>query len=93
LETDREMDDRNSDSSFENPCHNPVLGQEHRYGDLGFKVVLPKFFGTLQAKGFIDWLHEVERIFNYKEVPDHMKVKLFTIKLKGRASTWSEQLK
>jgi hypothetical protein len=90
LERDPEIDDRNSDSSFENLYHNPVLGreqcgQEHRYGDLGFKVVLQEFSGTLQAEGFIDWLQEVERIFDYKEVPDRMKVKLFAIELKGHA--------
>jgi hypothetical protein len=98
LERDREMDDRDSDSSFENPCHNPVLGweqhvQEHQYGDLGFKVELPEFSGTLQAEGFIDWLHEVERIFDYKEVPYCMKVKLVAIKLKVSAYAWWEKLK
>jgi hypothetical protein len=46
---------------------------------------------TLQAEGFIDWLHEVEQIFDYKEVPNRMKVKLVAIKLKGRASAWWEQ--
>ena len=54
---------------------------------------LPEFTGTLQAEGFIDWLNEVERIFEYKEVPDRVKVKLVAIKLKGRASAWWEQLK
>jgi len=93
LERDREMDDRDSDSSIENPYHNPVLGREHRYGDLRFKVELSEFAGTLQAEGFIDWLHEEERIFDYKEVPDRMKVKLVAIKLKDCASTWWKQLK
>jgi hypothetical protein len=37
------MDDHDSDSSFENPYHNPVLGREkcgreYQYGHLGFKV-------------------------------------------------------
>jgi len=98
LEKDREMDDRDSDSSFENPYHNPILGREqrgweHRYEDLGFKVELLEFSGTLQAEGFIDWLHEVERIFDYKEVLDRIKVKLVSIKLNGRAFAWWEQLK
>lgn len=47
----------------------------------------------LQAEGFIDWLNDVERIFDFKEVPDHAKVKLVAIKLKGRASVWWEQLR
>ncbi|XP_068645184.1 uncharacterized protein [Aristolochia californica] len=45
------------------------------------------------AKGFIDWLQEIERIFEYKEVPENVKVKLVAIKLKGRASAWWEQLR
>jgi len=81
LERDHEMDDRDSDSNFENPYHNLVLGwelcgREQQYRNLGFKVKLPEF---------IDWLHKVERIFDYKEVADRMKVKLVAIKLKGRA--------
>ena len=92
------MDDRDSESNFENPYHNPVLGREQcvrdwQHGDLGFKVELLEFSGTLQAEGFIDWLHEVERIFEYKEISDRMKVKLVAIKLKGRTSAWWEQLK
>jgi hypothetical protein len=92
------MDDRDSDSSFENPYHNPVLGREKRgreyqYGHLGFKVELPEFSSTLQAERFINWLHEVERSFDYKEVPGRMKVKLVAIKLKSHASSWWEQLK
>jgi hypothetical protein len=84
------MDDGDLESNFENPYHNPVMGWEQcvwdwRHGDLGFKVELLEFSGTLQAEGFIDWLHEVERIFDYKEVSDRMKVKLVAIKLKGRA--------
>ncbi|KAF9661353.1 hypothetical protein SADUNF_Sadunf19G0059200 [Salix dunnii] len=31
---------------------------------------------TQQAEGFIDWLDEVELIFNYKEGPEQLKVKL-----------------
>ena len=98
LERDRKMDDRDSESNFENPYHNPVMGWEQRvrdwcHEDLGFKVELPEFSGTLQAEGFIDWLHEVERIFEYKKVSNRMKVKLVAIKLKGCASAWWEQLK
>jgi hypothetical protein len=60
---------------------------------LSFKVELLEFCSTLQAEGIIDWLHDVERIFDYKEVLDSTKMKLVTIKLKGRTSTRWEQLK
>lgn len=83
---------------FENPYCNTIpsreqRGQDERYREFNFRVELPDFSGTLQAEGFIDWLHEVERIFDYKEVLDCLKVKLIAIKLKGQASAWGEQLK
>ncbi|KAE8715853.1 putative Quercetin 3-O-methyltransferase 1 [Hibiscus syriacus] len=90
---DREASDHDTNSAFENPYHNRALfrehrGQEERHGDLSFRVDLLEFSGTLQAEGFVDWINEVERIFEYKEVPDRVKVKLIAIKLKGRASAW-----
>jgi hypothetical protein len=94
----REMENSDSDSTFDNPYHNPApnrdhSGRERHHGALGFKVDLPEFSGTLQAEGFVDWLNEIEWIFECKEVPDRDKVKLVAIKLKGRASAWWEQLK
>lgn len=59
------MDDRNSNSSFENPYHNYILGRDERYKDIDFRIELPEFSDTLQAEGFIDnWLHKVEWIFD-----------------------------
>ncbi|KAE8694063.1 putative Quercetin 3-O-methyltransferase 1 [Hibiscus syriacus] len=95
---DRDASDQDTNSAFENPYHNRALfrehrGREERHGDLGFRVDLLEFSGTLQAEGFVDWINEVKRIFEYKEVPDRVKVKLIAIKLKGRASAWWEQLR
>lgn len=61
--------------------------------DLGIKVNIPEFEGRMQHDEFIDWLHTVERIFEYEDVPEHYKVKLVAIKLKKHASIWWEQLK
>ncbi|KAG5235487.1 CCCH-type zinc finger family protein [Salix suchowensis] len=94
---ENEITDHDSDSTFDNPFHHrhnerEARGRDMFNGSLGFRVELPEFAGTLQAEGFIDWIDEVERIFDYKEVPEQIKVKLVAIKLKGRASTWWEQL-
>ena len=94
----REKESSDSDSTTENPYHIPARNQEYRgredrYKGFGFKIELPEFTGSLQAERFIDWLNELERIFEYKEVSDRDKVKLVAIKLKGRASAWWEQLK
>jgi hypothetical protein len=96
--SNREMENSDSDSTFDNLYHNPAPNRDHRgrerhHGALGFKVDMPEFSGTLQAEGFVDWLNELERIFEYKEVPNRNKVKLITIKLKGKGSAWWEQLK
>ncbi|KAE8655824.1 putative CCCH-type zinc finger family protein [Hibiscus syriacus] len=77
---DREASDHDTNSAFENPYHNRALfrehrGREERHGDLGFRVDLPEFSGMLQAEGFVDWINEVERIFEYNEVPDRVKDK------------------
>ncbi|KAJ0977838.1 hypothetical protein J5N97_013312 [Dioscorea zingiberensis] len=95
---DREVSDNDSESTFVNPYSRCRQSREHRareerHRDLGFRVELPEFTGTLHAEVFIDWLNEVERIFEYKEVLDRLKVKLVAIKLKSRASAWWEQLR
>ena len=56
-----------------------------------FKIELPEFSGSLSAEDFVDWLNQVERIFDYHEVPDHKKVKLIAIILRSRASACWEQ--
>ena len=94
-ETTNESDD--SHSHFENPFRAPPRGRpyvernESRL-DYNFKVEIPEFQGSLKPEDFVDWLNTVERVFDYYEVIDEKKVKLVTIRLKGRASAWWEQL-
>ena len=42
----------------------------------------------MQAEDFIDWMNAVERVFEYKDVPEDKKVILVTTKLHGRAFAW-----
>ncbi|PWA83669.1 reverse transcriptase domain-containing protein [Artemisia annua] len=60
---------------------------------LGFRMEIPEFAGGVQPDEFIDWIHTVERVFDLKEVPDSLKVKLVAVKLKKHASLWWEHLK
>ena len=57
------------------------------------KVEIPEFEGKMQPEEFMDWLHVVERIFDYKDIPIDLKVKLIAIKLKKHSSIWWEHLK
>ncbi|GKD11728.1 putative nucleotidyltransferase, ribonuclease H, partial [Tanacetum coccineum] len=56
-------------------------------------VDIPVFEGRIQPDEFIDWIHTVERVFDYQEVRDDLKVKIVAIKLKKHAYVWWEQLK
>lgn len=81
-----------------NPFHGRALlreprgeGQGNRYFDM--KVEIPEFEGRNRSDEFVDWLNSVERIFDFKEVPENKKVKAVAIKLTKFASAWWEQLK
>ncbi|GKA04780.1 hypothetical protein Tco_0683900, partial [Tanacetum coccineum] len=44
--------------------------------------------GKLHPDDFIDWLSMVERVFDMRDIPDKLKVKLVVIKLRQHASLW-----
>jgi len=53
-----------------------------------FRVEVPEFEVKLDPEEFLDWLHSVERVFEYKDVPGDKKVKLVALRLKKYASMW-----
>ncbi|CAN6320370.1 unnamed protein product [Urochloa humidicola] len=57
-----------------------------------FRVNLPEFSGGLSAENFVDWLDQVERIFEYADIPDVERVPAVAMRLKGRASVWWKNL-
>ncbi|KAF8387579.1 hypothetical protein HHK36_026233 [Tetracentron sinense] len=64
-----------------------------RFQDINMKVDIPEFEGKIRPEEFIDWSNTVERIFDYKEVPDFCEVQIVAIKLTKFALAWWEQLK
>jgi len=71
-----------SDSSEEEHEQRPRQQQRKRersYED--FKVDIPEFEGQLDLDIFVDWLQTVERVFEYKDIPEGKKVKLVALKL------------
>jgi len=55
---------------------------------LDFKVEISEFEGQLNPDDFLNWLNTVERVFEYKDVPDDKKVKLVAHNLGKYASIW-----
>ena len=53
-----------------------------------FRVKVPEFEGKLDPEEFLDWLHTVKRVFEYKDIPDDKKVKLVALRLRKYASMW-----
>ncbi|GJS41154.1 hypothetical protein Tco_0566197 [Tanacetum coccineum] len=48
---------------------------------LGLKIEIPEFTGKVHLDDFIDWLSTAERVFDVRDIPDKLKVKLVAIKL------------
>jgi len=44
-----------------------------------FKVEILEFEGKLDPDEFLEWLQTVERIFEYKDIPEDRKVKLLLL--------------
>ena len=53
-----------------------------------FKIEIPEFEGKLDPDEFIEWLQTVERVFEFKEIPEDKKVKLVALRLRKYASLW-----
>ncbi|GKB61807.1 hypothetical protein Tco_0917993 [Tanacetum coccineum] len=70
-----------------------VVDYDNRYRDdpirsLGLKIEIPEFTSKVHRDDFIDWLSTVERLFDVRDIPDKLKVKLVAIKLRQPASLW-----
>ncbi|GKC38100.1 gag-pol polyprotein-like protein, partial [Tanacetum coccineum] len=79
-----------SDSSHSSHQHRRERSSRH---DFDFKVDIPEFDRKIQLDEFLDWLHTVEKVFDFKEVSEDRKVKLVAIKLQKHAGLWWENLK
>ncbi|GJW31079.1 reverse transcriptase domain-containing protein [Tanacetum coccineum] len=87
-----EGNNSSSDEQLDRPRRNHM--EDNRCWESGMRVNIPEFDGdTLNPRGFIDWLVAVEEVFEFKEVPENKRVSLIATKLRGRASTWWQQLK
>ena len=72
---------------------NARKGNNTRDDDRSLKVDIPEFEGSLNPDDFLDWLNEIERIFDYKGYSDKQRCKVAILKFKDYASLWWENVK
>ena len=79
--------------------HKPKKGggrHAHDYerddGDFRLKVDISYFNGNLNIEDFIDWIADIDKFFDYMEVPKEKRVRLLACRLKAGASAWWERL-
>jgi len=78
-------------SSGEEDSREPRKRHGRKQASMDFKVEIPEFEGQLKLLNpdeFIDWMNTVERVFEYKDIPDGKKVKLVALKVRRYASIW-----
>jgi len=78
----------NSSSKEEEPLRTVRGGRRTPQNSNDFKVEIPEFEGKLDPDEFLEWLHTMERVFDYKDIPDDKKVKLVALRLGRYASLW-----
>ena len=90
-----EEDDRGSDRyRRQGQVRDQYRNSEHNHNwESGMRTEIPEFKGGMQAEEFLDWLANVEEIFDFKDVQEDRKVKLVATRLRGRAMAWWQQTK
>jgi len=73
-------------SSEEEPLRRPQSEPRMQANSNDFRVEIPEYEGKLDPEEFLDWLHMVERVFEYKDVPEDKKVKLVALRLRKYTS-------
>nr|GEZ75759.1 reverse transcriptase domain-containing protein [Tanacetum cinerariifolium] len=81
---------KKSDAEPSPPTRDPH--HDDRYRDdlrsMGLKIEIPKFTGKVHPDDSIDWFSTVECVFDVRDIPDKLKVKLVAIKLQQHASLY-----
>ncbi|GKC34135.1 reverse transcriptase domain-containing protein [Tanacetum coccineum] len=55
---------------------------------MGLKIEIPEFTSKVRLDDFIDCLSTIERVFDVRDIPEKLKVKLVAIKLRQHALLW-----
>jgi len=85
---DQEASNPISSSSEDEPPRKARMEPRFQTNSNDFRVEIPEFEGKLDPDEFIEWMHTVERVFEYKDVPNDTKVKLVALRLRKYTSLW-----
>ncbi|XP_074292222.1 uncharacterized protein LOC141619090 [Silene latifolia] len=61
--------------------------------DKHLKVEIPEFSSSLNPDDLLEWIRDIDKIFEYKSYIDVKAFKFVVLKLKGYASLWYDNLK
>ncbi|VFQ67259.1 unnamed protein product, partial [Cuscuta campestris] len=87
-----EESDEEEEVPLEDNSSNTARGENYERGANDFKVDIPTFEGKNDPDDFLEWLETVERVFDFKDVPEEKKVKIVALKFRKYASTWWSNL-
>ena len=79
---------RNLEEPVENREEEMQQGSSSSDDGISIRSTRPRREAHLNLGHFLDWLQTVERVFEYKDIPDDKKVKLVALKLRKYASIW-----
>ena len=64
-----------------------------KWWESGLRIDIPEFQGSLQPEGFLDWVSVVEKVLDFKEVPNLKRVSFVVTRFHGLAAAWLQQSK
>lgn len=68
----------------------PPWPNKRENDDYRVKRDIPVFSGLANIEEFLDWLSEVERVFDGYDVDEYRRVKILVMKFKGSVIAWWE---
>jgi len=87
-ESEEEASNALSFSEDDVPFERTKRGARPTFNSNDFNVEILEFEGKLAPYEFFEWLQTVERILEYKDIPEDWKVKLVALRLRKYASLW-----
>ncbi|XP_074315595.1 uncharacterized protein LOC141651798 [Silene latifolia] len=85
--------ERGQPPGYESKSEESIRTQEEalKQTDKHLKVEIPYFSGSLNLDDLLQWIRDVEKIFEFKNYNDAKTCKVAVLKLKGYASLWQDE--